>query len=144
MKKTVLVIVILFFIIVVTVLLAALLLPSGTLLNSNQKPLATNDSRVSSSSETNATNNINQPVMLKNISLVEISKHNKISDCWMSMEGSVYDITPFFGMHPGGNQIMEKYCGQDATRAYQTQDGHGNHSAYAQSLLKIYLIGLLK
>ena len=37
------------------------------------------------------------------LNMSEINKHNKSTDCWMLISGNVYDITSFFGSHPGGS-----------------------------------------
>lgn len=82
------------------------------------------------------------------LNMSEISKHNKSSDCWLLISGKVYDITGYFGSHPGGNGTMSATCGKDATDAYMTKDpyanttsGGSNHSSRARSLLNDYYIG---
>lgn len=80
----------------------------------------------------------------------EVSKHNKQSDCWMIINGNVYNITSFFGSHPGGNATMVATCGTDATDAYVTKDpnaisatGGQDHSSSARQMLKDYYLGKL-
>lgn len=38
------------------------------------------------------------------ISVEEISKHNSIEDCWIVVDGKVWDITDFAPDHPGGGE----------------------------------------
>jgi len=73
---------------------------------------------------------------------IQVSAHNKISDCWMVINGHIYDITNFFGQHPEGDQIMLKYCGKDGSTGFNTKDSlvAKAHSTIAQTLLKQYLI----
>jgi cytochrome b involved in lipid metabolism len=78
----------------------------------------------------------------------EIGKHNKSSDCWYLISGKVYNITSFFGSHPGGNSTMAPSCGKDATSAYMTKDPNATsngsksaHSSNATSMLDNYYIG---
>ena len=52
------------------------------------------------------------------ISVSEIAKHNTDTDCWIVVDGTVYDITDFAPEHPGGPGIIYKYAGRDATKAY--------------------------
>ena len=94
---------------------------------------------------------VTQPV-LENITLntTEISKHNKSSDCWLLISGKIYNITSFFGSHPGGNGVMAATCGTDATAAYNTKDpnatssnGRSSHSSNASNMLNAYFIGNL-
>jgi L-lactate dehydrogenase (cytochrome) len=54
----------------------------------------------------------------RKISINEISSHNKDTDCWIVVDGKVWDITNFAPEHPGGPGIIYKYAGRDATMAY--------------------------
>ncbi|EXJ86392.1 L-lactate dehydrogenase (cytochrome) [Capronia epimyces CBS 606.96] len=54
----------------------------------------------------------------RKISVSEISAHNKDTDCWIVVDGNVWDITKFAPEHPGGPGIIYKYAGRDATKAY--------------------------
>jgi len=82
------------------------------------------------------------------LDMPEISKHNKQSDCWLLISGKVYDITSFFGSHPGGSKVMAETCGTDATDAYMTKDPNATsatsgsgHSSRAKSMLANYYLG---
>ncbi len=79
---------------------------------------------------------------------VEIAKHNKSTDCWIIINGKVYDISGYFGSHPGGNSTMSPTCGIDATAAYATRDPYAKtsgskvaHSANAKNMLNDYYLG---
>ncbi len=50
------------------------------------------------------------------INAAEVAKHNKDDDCWLVIEGQVYDITPFLNDHPGGPEVVSELAGMDATR----------------------------
>lgn len=54
----------------------------------------------------------------RKISVDEISSHNKEEDCWIVVDGVVWDITGFAPEHPGGPAIIYKYAGRDASQAY--------------------------
>ena len=41
--------------------------------------------------------------MSQKISTSEISKHAKPGDCWVVVNGKVYDLTNFAPNHPGGD-----------------------------------------
>ena len=84
------------------------------------------------------------------LNMQEIAKHNNSSDCWMLISGKVYNITSFFGSHPGGNGTMSATCGKDATDAYLTKDPYATttnggrpHSSNAVSMLASYYLGNL-
>ncbi|CAO3620244.1 unnamed protein product [Cunninghamella echinulata] len=55
---------------------------------------------------------------MKSISSQELSKHNKKDDLWIVIHGKVYDLTSFLPEHPGGQKIILKYAGLDATEAF--------------------------
>ena len=54
----------------------------------------------------------------KTYTLAEVSKHDNKDDCWLVIEGGVYDATPFIaaGQHPGKDAILEG-CGIDGQQA---------------------------
>jgi len=72
----------------------------------------------------------------------EVVKHNSSGNCWMIINGNVYDLSEYV-IHPGGSGYLS-YCGTNATQGYDTKGGGGNsHSGFADSLLSNYLIGKL-
>ena len=77
---------------------------------------------------------------VKNI-FSELAIHNNKSDCWLEVGEHIYDVTSYFGSHPGGDGPIQKYCGQNATQVFQSKDGIGaDHSASAYDLLHAYLL----
>eukprot|EP01083_Nonionella_stella_P236753 831178_1 len=44
----------------------------------------------------------------------QIKQHNKPNDCWMVLNGHIFDITEYIPYHPGGNEIL-KANGKDGT-----------------------------
>ncbi|KCV70453.1 hypothetical protein H696_02795 [Fonticula alba] len=68
----------------------------------------------------------------------EIAMHNSADDCWIIIEGRVYDVTAFLNDHPGGARIILRHAGRDATEAFLDI----GHSARAQVLLRKFLIGV--
>ncbi|KAF9455693.1 FMN-dependent dehydrogenase-domain-containing protein [Collybia nuda] len=51
--------------------------------------------------------------------LEQVAPHNSSQSCWVIIRNNVYDVTEFLQEHPGGAQIILKYAGRDATRAYE-------------------------
>ena len=83
--------------------------------------------------------------MMKTISIEEVAKHTSKKDLWVIIHGKVYDLTAFLpgniykmfynsnilqkngsnlylyflcAEHPGGQKIIMKYAGRDATKAF--------------------------
>lgn len=76
--------------------------------------------------------------------LQEVAKHKSASDCWMIIEGKVYNVTSEIARHPGGDAILMG-CGQEATQLFQTKGGdEGPHSRGAQSQLQQFYVGDVK
>jgi cytochrome b involved in lipid metabolism len=73
--------------------------------------------------------------------LSDIAQHNTPANCWMAINGYVYDITAFIasGQH---NPEINKGCGLDATTMFSREGKHG--SSRAHSLMDKYVIGKLK
>ena len=75
------------------------------------------------------------------LSTTEVAKHSTKTSCWIIVEGKVYDISRYFGNHPGGDIIMVNFCGKEATTAFKLSPHR--HSDSATSLLVKYLLGNL-
>jgi len=77
-------------------------------------------------------------------SLSEIETHNTKENCWLVIDGKVYDVTPYIadGMHPGKEAILEG-CGKDATTLFNTRPmGSGTpHSNKARGYLDDFQVG---
>jgi len=64
------------------------------------------------------------------------------SSCYVSYRGNVYDITEFLPDHPGGDDIVLKYAGQDIGYAMADENEHV-HSRSAYDMLEEYKVGEL-
>ncbi|KAK9474649.1 FMN-dependent dehydrogenase-domain-containing protein [Dipodascopsis tothii] len=49
----------------------------------------------------------------------EIASHNSKESCWVVVHGKCYDVTEFLPEHPGGQKIILKYAGKDATKEFE-------------------------
>lgn len=74
------------------------------------------------------------------ISASQLSEHNKASDCWMAIEGKVYNVTDFVDEHPGGDEIILADAGKDGTEGFNDV----GHSEDARKLLEPMYVGDLE
>merc|ERR1719506_2554387 len=50
------------------------------------------------------------------IPLSEVQKHTTKDSCWVILHDNVYDLTAFLADHPGGDEVILKWAGKDATK----------------------------
>ncbi|KAF7591821.1 hypothetical protein BBP40_001092 [Aspergillus hancockii] len=50
----------------------------------------------------------------------EVERHNSKASCWIAVHGSVYDVTDFVDLHPGGPNVILRCAGKDATADYDS------------------------
>ncbi|SCV06246.1 LANO_0H25312g1_1 [Lachancea nothofagi CBS 11611] len=48
----------------------------------------------------------------------EVARHDKDNDCWVVINGFVYDLTEFIGAHPGGPAIIQANAGKDVSAIF--------------------------
>ncbi|KAJ3825197.1 hypothetical protein EV361DRAFT_891207 [Lentinula raphanica] len=72
----------------------------------------------------------------------ELAAHAVPTSCWISYKAKVYDITSFLQDHPGGDDIILKYAGQDVEAVMKDKTEH-EHSDSAYDMLDEYAIGRL-
>jgi cytochrome b involved in lipid metabolism len=61
--------------------------------------------------------------IMKTYALDEIAKHNKAGDCWIIIDNKVYDVSNFLKEHPGGQKVVLKLAGKDATKEFKNLHG---------------------
>lgn len=79
----------------------------------------------------------------KTYTLVEVARHGVENDCWMAIDGQVYDLTAYLPEHPSKPSIILPWCGREASAAYRTKTKGRAHSPVADQLLSTYRIGRL-
>lgn len=73
--------------------------------------------------------------------LAEVKTHSKQTDCWLAVDGLVYDVTKFIPRHPGGPARIIPLCGTDATSSFENQ--HSGEPKPA-AMLASFKIGVLQ
>ena len=69
--------------------------------------------------------------------MAEVVQHNTPKDCWLVIEGKVYDVTNFLEDHPGGDDVLLSATGKDATDDFEDV----GHSTSARSMMDEFLVG---
>jgi cytochrome b involved in lipid metabolism len=75
--------------------------------------------------------------------LADVARHATEADCWMAINGVVYDLTAYLPDHPSRPSVVLPWCGKEATEAYKTKTKGRPHSPEADQLLPTYRIGVL-
>lgn len=81
------------------------------------------------------------PTQAAGYSLANVTTHASRSDCWVAVNGNVYDLTTWIAQHPGGPAAIVKICGTDGSATFNKQ--HGGQ-AQANAALAQFKIGALQ
>lgn len=79
----------------------------------------------------------------KTYTFAEVADHATLDDCWMAIEGRVYDFTDYIDQHPTPPAVLEPWCGKEATEGMRTKGYGRDHSERAWRLASQYQIGEL-
>lgn len=79
-----------------------------------------------------------QKAQLRSVKAEELQKHNSADDLWISINGKVYDVTPWLSLHPGGDIPLLSLAGQDVTDTFLAF-----HPPSASAFLPRFLVGTL-
>ena len=70
----------------------------------------------------------------------DVAQHSSKEDCWVIFDNVVYDVTDFIADHPGGEDLIMEYAGQDVTAIMKNKASHV-HSRSAYTMLGDFAIG---
>jgi len=79
------------------------------------------------------------PTLTKLYSMKEAALHNTPEDCWVVVDGKIYDVTKYLEDHPGGADVLLEATGKDAKEEFDD----AGHSKSAIELMQDYFIGEL-
>ena len=71
------------------------------------------------------------------VNVSEVAEHCKENDCWIIINGKVYNVSAFLSEHPGGPEIILDLAGKDATEDFEDT----GHSPAARETLKKFYVG---
>lgn len=79
------------------------------------------------------------PQALPVLHAAEVARHGSADDCWVILDGVVYDLTSYVNEHPDRHRELESHCGSDGTQPWRVKERgieRGEpHSAKAEQLL---------
>lgn len=84
------------------------------------------------------------PAVERQWSLADVAAHAVPEDCWMAIDGQVYDVSAYLPEHPSRPAVVVPWCGREASEAYRTKGKGRPHSLAADELLATYRIGTLR
>lgn len=73
------------------------------------------------------------------VSKADLKQHSTQGDCWTSINGRVFNITPYINFHPGGVDEIMKCAGRDGTALFNKYHSWVN----PERLLASCMVGML-
>jgi cytochrome b involved in lipid metabolism len=129
---------------VLGIIVIAIVLVGGVIMFMNNKK---QNKSVTNASPTNVQTQLSEkPTVMtkKEYTLDDVAEHASETDCWLAIEGKVYNVTDFIAKHPGGKAILNG-CGKDATTLFNERptNDKGPHPETAKAQLEQLYIGEL-
>ena len=83
------------------------------------------------------------------LSALDVAQHRHVKDCWIILNGVVYDASNYLDEHPGKKREIDTYCGKDGTKAWDVKpsglEKGEPHSVKAyQALAELPRLGIVK
>jgi len=69
------------------------------------------------------------------VSMRELAMHCTPEDCWVALDGAVYNVTKYVAYHPGGAKVLLDVGGQDASDLFRKFHAWVNHRVLLQKCL---------
>eukprot|EP01113_Clastostelium_recurvatum_P034071 TRINITY_DN457_c0_g1_i2.p1 TRINITY_DN457_c0_g1~~TRINITY_DN457_c0_g1_i2.p1 ORF type:complete len:498 (-),score=105.60 TRINITY_DN457_c0_g1_i2:129-1622(-) len=73
----------------------------------------------------------------KSVTWKELATHNTKDDCWVAVDGKVYNVTSWLPKHPGGDDLVLMSAGRDITNLFESY--HPLSDLPCQVLKKFYV-----
>lgn len=87
---------------------------------------------------------MSQTKSLPLITSAQLKSHNSATDCWVSLHNrKVYNVTDFLDQHPGGDDLITDFAGQDITNIMNDVVSHIHSESAYEILDDEYLVAFL-
>jgi cytochrome b involved in lipid metabolism len=73
--------------------------------------------------------------------LAQVAERDSAAECWVAVDGKVYDLTSWIRSHPGGSGAILNLCGKDGTSSFTSQ--HGGQARPTSTLDGYYIAPLV-
>jgi len=73
--------------------------------------------------------------------LAQVSQRDSAAECWVAIDGGVFDLTSWIRSHPGGSGAILNLCGKDGTSSFTSQ--HGGQARPTSTLDGYYIAPLV-
>ena len=73
--------------------------------------------------------------------LAQVAERDSAAECWVAIDGGVYDLTSWIRSHPGGSGAILNLCGKDGTSSFTSQ--HGGQARPTSTLDGYYIAPLV-
>lgn len=72
---------------------------------------------------------------MRDVTKDELGQHGAGAEAkWLAIRGTVFDVTKFAALHPGGQQILVRHCGKDCTEVFELFHHDGVWAKYSTRL----------
>lgn len=78
------------------------------------------------------------------VDAVELARHASPADCWLAVDGGVFDVTAYLSSHPAPEGLIEPWCGKDASAPFADKGIGRPHSPEARRALETYRVGVFR
>lgn len=87
--------------------------------------------------------------LLPVLSAIDVAQHRSVSDCWIILNGVVYDVSGYLSEHPGKKREIDTYCGKDGTKGWEykasgLEKGEAHSVKAHQGLAELPRLGIVK
>lgn len=113
---------------------------SESKINQNSQEFTNSDNSISQNSQINTQDQNNSS---KKITSAEFTKHFSKTDCWVSFDKKIYDVTTYLSIHPGGSSKLARFCSKEIDPVSANHPGGPFGSIKIQDILAPFYVGEL-
>ncbi len=81
------------------------------------------------------------------LTMAVVAEHNSSTDCWLTVNNNIYNVTDHLAPNPSGEAAMAAYCGRDATTVFDADEKNSGQPIFdidRQTLEQFYIGSLAR